>query len=75
MCFSAIHWAKIPRCVYSGSPDDAASVGFDDRFLYDALQGKAEEKKCRFEEQKHADNDVPLKLYTKALADNKSGRY
>lgn len=75
MCFSAIHWAKIPRCVYSGSPDDAAAVGFDDRFLYDTLQGKAEEKKCNFEEEKHPDSDIPFNLYIKALAMDKSGRY
>lgn len=75
MCFSAIHWAKIPRCVYSGSPDDAASAGFDDRFLYDVLQGKTEETKCELVEQKHEDNERPFKLYAKAVAENQSRRY
>lgn len=46
MCFSAIHWAKVPKVFFAASADDAAAVGFDDRFLYDALRGKEGEKKC-----------------------------
>lgn len=75
MCFSAIHWAKIPRCIFSASPDDAAAAGFDDRFLYDALQGKTDEKKCDFENKKHPNSDLPFKAYADALAQNKSGLY
>ena len=35
MCLGAIYWAR-PRAVYfANSQDDAAGIGFDDRFIYD----------------------------------------
>ena len=35
MCLGAIYWAR-PRAVYfANSQDDAAAIGFDDRFIYD----------------------------------------
>lgn len=34
MCLAAIYWARIDRIVYANSRDDAASIGFDDEFLY-----------------------------------------
>ena len=30
MCFSAIHWARIPRIVYAATIDDARSFGFNE---------------------------------------------
>jgi hypothetical protein len=34
VCYGAIHWAKIPKCVYAATQSDAAAVGFDDKFIY-----------------------------------------
>lgn len=35
MCLGAIYWAR-PRAVYyANTRDDAASIGFDDKFIYD----------------------------------------
>jgi guanine deaminase len=35
MCLGAIYWAR-PRSVYfANTRDDAAGIGFDDRFIYD----------------------------------------
>jgi guanine deaminase len=35
MCLGAIYWAR-PRAVYfANTRDDAAAIGFDDRFIYD----------------------------------------
>ncbi len=35
MCLGAIYWAR-PRAVYyANTRDDAAEIGFDDRFIYD----------------------------------------
>jgi len=35
MCLGAIYWAR-PRSVYfANTRDDAAAIGFDDRFIYD----------------------------------------
>jgi len=30
MCFSAIHWARIPRIVFGASIADAAELGFNE---------------------------------------------
>ena len=34
MCLSAIYWARIPVVYYGNTRKDAASVGFDDDFIY-----------------------------------------
>jgi tRNA(Arg) A34 adenosine deaminase TadA len=34
MCLAAIYWARIGRLVYANTRDEAASIGFDDAFLY-----------------------------------------
>lgn len=75
MCFAAVHWAKIPRVVYSAEAADAAAVGFDDQFLYDAIRGDTDEKKCHFDHQPHDESHRPFVLYTKMLAENRSSRY
>lgn len=46
MCYSAVHWSKLPKCYFAATADDAASVGFDDRFIYDAIRGKTDQVKC-----------------------------
>lgn len=75
MCLSAIVWAKLPRCVYSASPDDAAQAGFDDRYLYDFIQGKPVDPKCELVHVPHPLSSKPFTLYTKALREQKSTRY
>lgn len=40
MCYSAIHWARIPQVIYGATREDAAKAGFDDQMLYDILSGK-----------------------------------
>jgi len=53
MCYGAIHWAKIKKCVYAAQPDDAAKAGFDDMFIYEAIRGTASEEHCAFVRQPH----------------------
>jgi len=40
MCFSAIDWAKIKKVYYGCTKRDAAHIGFDDKHIYDIIQGK-----------------------------------
>ena len=47
MCYGAIHWAKIPQCIYATTSKDAAAAGFDDQFIYDAIRNTSESK-CNF---------------------------
>ncbi|MCD6482224.1 MAG: nucleoside deaminase, partial [Candidatus Izimaplasma sp.] len=41
MCFAAIHWAKMKTLYYGATRYDAADIGFDDQYIYDVIQGKA----------------------------------
>ncbi len=50
MCYAAIHWAKIGRIHQGCTRDDAASIGFDDKFLYDDIRGEASEKRVSVEQ-------------------------
>lgn len=37
MCLAAAYWARVERIVYANTRDAAASIGFDDAFLYDEI--------------------------------------
>lgn len=39
MCFSAIHWAKMKTLYYGCTQQDAEKIGFDDKFIYEAIRG------------------------------------
>ena len=39
MCFAAIHWAKMKKLYFGCTRADAAKIGFDDKFIYDVIQG------------------------------------
>lgn len=40
MCLGAIYWSRIDHIYYANTKSDAASIGFDDQFIYDEI-GKA----------------------------------
>jgi len=37
MCLSAIYWAQIDSIYYANTKKDAASIGFNDQFIYDEI--------------------------------------
>ncbi len=37
MCLGAIYWAHISYIYYGNTKDDAAKIGFDDRFIYEEI--------------------------------------
>jgi guanine deaminase len=37
MCLGAIYWARPKKVYYVNSREDAASIGFDDQFIYDEI--------------------------------------
>ncbi|MBN2287011.1 MAG: nucleoside deaminase [Tissierellales bacterium] len=63
MCYSAIHWAKIPIMYYGASRDDAAEIGFDDKYLYDVLQGLITDEKLMSKQIERSECLIPFKLY------------
>lgn len=38
MCLSAIYWAKIKKVYFAATRYDAASLGFNDEFIYNEIQ-------------------------------------
>jgi len=45
MCLGAIYWAKISKIYYGNTKQDAAEVGFNDKFIYDELKVPKEERR------------------------------
>ncbi|UHD18993.1 nucleoside deaminase [Thiocapsa bogorovii] len=44
MCLGAIYWARIERVFYGFTIEDAAGIGFDDRFIYEQLERPPERR-------------------------------
>lgn len=49
MCLGAIYWARLDKIYYANTKTDAASIGFDDDFIYKELDLKPEERKLKME--------------------------
>lgn len=49
MCLGAIYWARIPRIFYGNTRNDAASIGFDDDFIYQELSRPIEKRSVLME--------------------------
>lgn len=37
MCLGAVYWSRIKEVYYANTKNDAASIGFDDAFIYEEL--------------------------------------
>lgn len=44
MCLSAIYWARLDAIYYANTQEDAATIGFDDAFLYREVALPAERR-------------------------------
>ncbi|UOY93024.1 nucleoside deaminase [Ectobacillus sp. JY-23] len=49
MCFGAIYWARPKAVYYACNKIDAASIGFDDAFIYQELEKPYQERKIYFQ--------------------------
>jgi guanine deaminase len=65
MCFSAIHWAKMKKLYFGATRYDAADIGFDDQFIYDVINKKADHEQVVIEEIDREDCIVPFNEWTK----------
>jgi tRNA(Arg) A34 adenosine deaminase TadA len=45
MCLGAIYWARPDKLYYAGSKEDAASMHFDDQFIYEEMALPMEQRK------------------------------
>jgi guanine deaminase len=72
MCLAALYWAKVRRVYYGCGQEDAARVGFDDRYIYGVLQGKV--KKPRLKAVR-VERDACLELFKAWAAKKDKVRY
>lgn len=45
MCLAAIYWARIDKIYYAANQNDAADIGFDDRFFYEEIKKSIQNRK------------------------------
>jgi tRNA(Arg) A34 adenosine deaminase TadA len=45
MCLSAIYWAHLDKIYYANDKVDAATIGFDDQFIYDEIACEMKDRK------------------------------
>jgi guanine deaminase len=53
MCLGAIYWARPKRVVYANTRQEAASIEFDDEFIYKEINAKMDERKIPFIHHPH----------------------
>jgi len=65
MCFAAIHWAKMKTLYYGATRYDAADIGFDDQYIYDVIQGKANKNQVKVIKIDREECVTPFKEWSK----------
>jgi len=50
MCLAAVYWAKIRLLYFGCSKEDAARIGFDDRYIYRVLKGRIKSPRLKAEQ-------------------------
>lgn len=48
MCLAAAYWANISAVYYAATRDEAAAIGFNDKFIYDEIPLHPEDRSIRF---------------------------
>ncbi len=60
MCLGAVHWAKLRSVVYAATRHDAAAAGFDDSYIYEVIQGTAQELQVDLRRQPCPESAAPF---------------
>jgi len=47
MCLGAIYWARPQQIFFACTHEDAARIGFDDRFIYEEIERPMEERRIK----------------------------
>ena len=62
MCLGAIYWARPDKVYYGSNQIDAASIGFDDEFIYNEIPLPYSERSIPFEQ---LGRDIALEAFQK----------
>ncbi len=65
MCLSALYWAGVKKIYYGNTKEDAASIDFSDRFIYEELERKQKYRKLP---AIHIDGTTAIKAFQKWAA-------
>jgi tRNA(Arg) A34 adenosine deaminase TadA len=63
MCLGAIYWARPMAVYFMNNREDAASIGFDDQFIYDEISLKPEHRKIPFKAMNWPDAAEAFRLW------------
>jgi tRNA(Arg) A34 adenosine deaminase TadA len=53
MCLGALYWARVRKVVYANTRHDAASIGFDDEFIYREINTGLPDRQIAFYHYAH----------------------
>lgn len=71
MCLGAIYWAKPDKVYYGNTKEDAASIGFDDAFIYQELDKSLPERSIPMEQMLAEEAKISFKAWEKKADKNK----
>jgi len=63
MCIGAIYWARPKAVYYACSKEDAAKIGFDDKFIYEQLALPTEQRQITMKQLIIPQASIPFKLW------------
>ena len=73
MCLGAIYWARLDKIYYANTKADAASIGFDDFFIYNELGYEMDNRSLSFNQMLRDEALKAFKLWE--VADIKNSKY
>ncbi len=73
MCLGAIYWARLDKIYYANTKADAASIGFDDFFIYNELGYEMDNRSLSFNQMLRDEALKAFKLWE--VADFKNSKY
>lgn len=68
MCLGAIYWAHIDIVYYGNTKSDAASIGFDDHFIYKELELPLEQRKLQITQLLRNEAQPAFKLWQLSMS-------
>jgi guanine deaminase len=63
MCLGAIYWARPDKVYYGNTKSDAASIGFDDQFIYEEIEKPYPERVIPMEQLLRSEAQESFKLW------------
>jgi guanine deaminase len=67
MCIGAIYWARPDAVYYASTKEDAASIGFDDRFIYEEIALPMNKRSISIKQVVTNESMNPFKLWASSV--------